>query len=213
MKTISINTFIIEEVTKANQNFTYILKKNINLTVVVILSQAINADVHVVVRLTARGASAKVIGLVVGRGDHKIMIHTEQIHEAPETTSNLLVKAALYDQTQFLYDGIIRVERSAQKSDAYQKNENLLLSATAHARSDPALEILANDVRCTHGSTTGKINEDQLWYLMSRGLSIPGAKQLLVEGFFEHATESISDTIDRELIRKILWQTIPKQLQ
>lgn len=208
-----MKSFIIHELTKEKESLEYILKKNIHLTVVLILSRAIDADVHVVVRLAGRGASAKVIGLVVGRGSHMITIHTEQIHEAPETTSNLLVKAALYDETRFSYDGIIRVERSAQKSDAYQKNENLLLSATAHARSDPSLEILANDVRCTHGSTTGKINEDQLWYLASRGLSIPEAKQLLVEGFFEHATESISDTIHQESIRKILWQTISKQLQ
>lgn len=208
-----MKSFIIHEVTKGKESLEYSLKSNFHLTLVFVLSKAIDADVHVVVRLSGRGASVKVIGLVVGRGGHTITIHTEQIHEAPETTSNLLVKAALYDETRFSYDGIIRVERSAQKSDAYQKNENLLLSGTAHARSDPSLEILANDVRCTHGSTTGKINEDQLWYLTTRGLSILVAKQLLIEGFFEHATEAISDTIERQLIRKILWQTIPKQLQ
>lgn len=205
MKTISINTFIIEEVTKANQNFTYILNKNSHLTFVLMFFKAINADVHVSIRLTGRGASAKVIGLVVGRGDHRISIHTEQLHEAPETTSNLLVKAALFDQTQFFYDGVIRVARAAQKSDAYQKNENLLLSKDAHAQSDPALEILANDVRCTHGSTTGKLNEDQLWYLTSRGLTRSAAAQLLVEGFFEHAIGAISDTIRQEKMRRALW--------
>ncbi|MEK9143828.1 MAG: SufD family Fe-S cluster assembly protein [Patescibacteria group bacterium] len=201
-----MKSFIIRELTKEKELLEYNLKTNIHLTLVLVLSQAIDTDVHVVVRLIGRGASAKVIGLVVGRGDHKIVLHTEQIHEAPETTSNLLVKAALYDRTQFSYDGIIRVERSAQKSDAYQKNENLLLSPQSHARSDPALEIFANDVRCTHGSTTGKINEDQLWYLTSRGLSIPQAKQLLVEGFFQHAISTVSDTINQERIRKTLWQ-------
>ena len=199
-----MKSFITHELTKDKESLEYILKKNIHLTLVLVLSKAMDADVHIVVRLTGRGASAKVIGLVVGRGDHKITIHTEQIHEAPETTSNLLVKAALFDNVQFSYDGVIRVARTAQKSDAYQKNENLLLSGGVHARSDPALEILANDVRCTHGSTTGKLNEDQIWYLLSRGLSKKLALKLLVDGFFEHAVMGISDTIAQERIRKML---------
>lgn len=207
MKIISNNTFIIEEVTKSKQIIAYRLEKNAQLTLVLILSKAMDADVRVSVGLLGRGASARVVGLVVGRGGHRISIHTEQLHEAPETTSNLLVKAVLMDSAHFTYDGVIRVARDAQKSNAYQKNENLLLSSQVHARSDPALEILANDVRCTHGSTTGKLSEDQLWYLTSRGLSRSVASQLLVEGFFEHATTMLSDTIHQERIRKILWQT------
>lgn len=199
---------IIHFVKKVKDSYTYTIEKNAHLTLVLVLSKAMDADVHVSVRLLGRGASVNVIGLVVGRGDHHISIHTEQLHEAPETTSNLLVKAALSDNVRFSYDGVIRVARAAQKSDAYQKNENLLLSGGAHARSDPALEILANDVRCTHGSTTGKLNEDQLWYLTSRGISKTAASQLLVEGFFQHAVSTISDTISKEKIRRILWETL-----
>ncbi len=203
-----MKSLIIHKTKKEKESLEYILKKNSQLTLVLVVSKAIDADIHVVVRLTGRGASVKVIGLVVGRGDHKITIHTEQLHEAPETTSNLLVKAALSDNVRFSYDGVIRVARAAQKSDAYQKNENLLLSSGARARSDPALEILANDVRCTHGSTTGKINEDQLWYLASRGLSLGEATRVLVDGFFESAIAKISDTIGQEKIRRILWETL-----
>ena len=203
-----MKSLIIHKTKKEKESLEYILKKNSQLTLVLVVSKAIDADIHVVVRLTGRGASVKVIGLVVGRGDHKITIHTEQLHEAPETTSNLLVKAALSDNVRFSYDGVIRVARAAQKSDAYQKNENLLLSSGARARSDPALEILANDVRCTHGSTTGKINEDQLWYLASRGLSLGEATRVLVYGFFESAIAKISDTIGQEKIRRILWETL-----
>ncbi len=207
MNTISTNTIIIEEVTTSKKVFAYSLEEGAMFTFVFVLSKSTDADVHVSVHLLGRGAQAKIIGLVNGRGGHKISIHTQQLHEAPETTSNLLVKAALTDQAQFSYDGVIRVARAAQKSDAYQKNENLLLSAGARARSDPALEILANDVRCTHGSTTGKLSQDQLWYLTTRGLSRSVASQLLVDGFFEHATAMLSDTIHQERIRKILWQT------
>lgn len=201
-----MKVFKLQEVTKSQQSFAYTVLAGVDVTVVFVATS--EADVHISVRLTGKRARATVIGLVVGRSDHSIAIHTKQIHEASETTSNLLVKAVLRNEASFSYDGIIRVERHAQKSDAYQKNENLLLSPHARARSDPALEILANDVRCTHGSTTGKLNEDQLWYLTSRGLSRPIASQLLVEGFFEHAIGTISDTIYQEKVRRILWATI-----
>ncbi|MBI5620799.1 SufD family Fe-S cluster assembly protein [Candidatus Gottesmanbacteria bacterium] len=200
-----MKSFIIHKTKKKKESLEYILKKNSQLTLVLVVSKAINTDIHVVVRLTGRGATANVIGLVVGRGDNNITMHTEQVHEAQETTSNLLVKAALFDEAEFAYDGIIRIEKNAQKSDAYQKNENLLLSGDAHVRSDPALEILANDVRCTHGSTTGKPDEDQLWYLQSRGITRHAATQLLIEGFLERAISTVSDTINQEKIRKLLW--------
>lgn len=200
--------FILEEVTQSEQRFEYQLENDTSLTLVLVLVKPMDASIRVRMRLVSKGATATIIGLVRGCGDHGISVHTEQIHEAPETTSNLLVKAALRDEASFTYDGIIRVERHAQKSDAYQRNENLLLSKGAHARSDPALEILANDVRCTHGSTTGKLNEDQLWYLASRGLSRQEATQLLVEGFFEHAIGTISGTINQEKIRRLLWQAM-----
>lgn len=197
---------IIEEIRTDKSFYEYSLQENARLTFVLIGVQKIDMDIVVRIRLSGRGSAANIIGLVAGKGNHRISMHTEQIHEAPETTSNLLVKAALFDQIQFSYDGVIRVEPQAQKTDAYQKNENLLLSPHAHARSDPALEILANDVRCTHGSTTGKPNEDQLWYLASRGIGKSTATQLLIEGFFERAITTISDTIYQEQIRKLLWQ-------
>lgn len=201
-----MKTFKLEEITKSEQQFEYELKSD--LTLVLVLVKPMDASIRVRVRMSSKDASATIIGLVMGRGDHHISIHTEQIHEAPETTSNLLVKAALTDAARFSYDGVIRVARQAQKSDAYQKNENLLLSPHAHARSAPALEILANDVRCTHGSTTGTVNQDQLWYLMSRALPRSIATRVLVEGFFESAISRISDTIRQERIRKLLWETL-----
>lgn len=201
-----MKTFELEEITKPEEQREYELKNG--LTLVLVLVKPMDASIRVRVRLVSKGASVTVIGLVMGRGDHHISIHTEQIHEALETTSNLLVKAVLTDAARFSYDGVIRVARQAQKSDAYQKNENLLLSPHTHARSAPALEILANDVRCTHGSTTGTVNEDQLWYLMSRGLPRPIATRVLVEGFFESAIGKISDTIRQERIRKLLWTTM-----
>lgn len=202
---------IIEEVRRDKSLYEYSLQEDAQLTLVLVAVQKIDMEIVVRIRLSGRGSEAKIIGLVAGREDHRITMHTEQIHTAPDTTSNLLVKAALYDHVQFSYDGVIRVEPSAQKTDAYQKNENLLLSPYAQARSDPALEILANDVRCTHGSTTGKPNEDQLWYLASRGIGKSAGTQLLIEGFFERAITTISDTICQEQIKKLLWQHLLKR--
>ena len=202
-----MKSFIIHELTKEKESLEYHLQKNIHLTLVLILSRAVDADIFVSVRLIGQGSSANVIGLVKGQGRHRISIHTEQIHEAPETTSNLLFKAALFDESMFFYHGVIRIEKHAQKSNAYQRNENLLLSPTATARSEPALEILANDVRCTHGATIGKLSEDQLWYLSGRGLSPDRASRMLVEGFYESALGNISDTMQKESVRKILWTT------
>ncbi|MDP1721816.1 MAG: SufD family Fe-S cluster assembly protein [Candidatus Gottesmanbacteria bacterium] len=199
---------IIQEIHGGKAVYEYTVTERAQLALLFVVAQKVDVEIVVRVCLTGRGARARIIGLVAGRGSQIIRIHTEQIHEAPDTTSNLLVKAALYDQVQFSYDGVIRVEPLAQKTDAYQKNENLLLSPHAHARSDPVLEILANDVRCTHGSTTGKPSEDQLWYLMSRGITRSTATQLLIEGFFERAIMTISDTIHQEQIRKSLWQII-----
>lgn len=197
---------IIEEIRADKSVYEYTLQENAQLTFVLVGVQKIDMEIVVRIRLSGKGSEANIIGLVVGRDDYGITMHTEQIHSAPDTTSNLLVKAALFDHVQFSYDGVIRVDPQAQKTDAYQKNENLLLSPHAHARSDPALEILANDVRCTHGSTTGKPNEDQLWYLASRGIHKSAGTQLLIEGFFERAITTISDTIHQNQIRKLLWQ-------
>ena len=197
---------IIEETGSGKGIYEYDLEENARLTAVLVVSRETDADIIIHVRLLGRGAQANVIALVRGSGDNHISLHTKQLHEAPETTSNLLVKSALRDNAKFAYDGVIRVEPVAQKTDAYQKNENLFLSGGPQAQSDPALEILANDVRCTHGSTTGKLSEDHFWYLASRGISRPAAMQLLVEGFFEYVISTISDTISREKIRRALWR-------
>ena len=106
------------------------------------------------------------------------------------------------DHAACLYDGGIRVEKEAQKTDAYQRNENLLLSEGAHAQSKPSLEILANDVRCTHGATVGKIPEDQLWYLATRGIGKKRGQGLIVSGFLGSALVSIDDTSVVESIKE-----------
>lgn len=130
-------------------------------------------------------ARAELLGILIGSGRQHFDVHTLQDHQAERSFSDLLYKSALADQAKAVYTGLIRIAPHAQKSDAYQANRNLLLSAGAKADSLPMLEIEANDVRCTHGVAVGPVDEEQLFYLMSRGLSRPEAERLIVHGFFE----------------------------
>ncbi|MBI3620352.1 SufD family Fe-S cluster assembly protein [Candidatus Roizmanbacteria bacterium] len=150
-----------------------------------------NLSGQITVELVARQVNVMIFGVYTGAKDDNFMIKTVQHHLAPETTSNLLIKGVFDDRAKFHYQGLIRIEKSAQKSHAYQKNQNLILSPQVFVESMPFLEILANDVFCTHGSTTGRLNEEQLFYLKSRGLQEPVAKRLLVAGFITHVFDEI----------------------
>jgi len=137
------------------------------------------------------GASARLSGIMFGGGQQRFHHHTLQDHQAASTNSDLLFKGALVDQARSEFSGLIRVHPDAWKTDAYQANRNLLLSPNARADSMPKLEILNNDVRCTHGATVGPIDPEQLFYLMSRGLSQAAAEWMIVQGFFEPLIERI----------------------
>jgi Fe-S cluster assembly protein SufD len=123
------------------------------------------------------------VGLYDMKDTEKYTIHTEQIHVAPHSYSDLYILSIANDSSSLAFSGLIRIEKDAQKSHAYQKNQNLILSNTAFVDSRPILEILADDVFCTHGSTSGPISKEQLSYLQMRGLTKDEAKKLSVEGF------------------------------
>lgn len=124
-----------------------------------------------------------VFGIFVGKNKDNFKVETIQHHLSPKTFSNLLVKGVFFDQSRFSYQGLIKIEKEAQKSHAYQKNQNLIISPDCYVQSEPFLEILANDVFCTHGSTTGKLNEEEIYYLKTRGLNKKQARELLILGF------------------------------
>lgn len=132
-----------------------------------------------------------IYGLFVGKKADNFQLKTNQYHIAPNSTSNLLIKGVFDDQSKFVYQGLIKIEKTGQKSHAYQKNKNLILSEKVYVDSRPFLEILANDVFCTHGSTTGKINEESLFYLKSRGLDQKSAEKLYVSGFIQEIIDKI----------------------
>ncbi len=173
-------------------------------TAVVVLLFGFTGKIQLSVRLVSRGAEVQIIGVVVSTGDSIVALHTLQSHEAKETTSDLLVKSVIYDSAQFFYDGFIRVEEGAQKTNAYQRNENLLLSKDARADSRPGLEILADDVRCTHGATIAPISPEELWYLSARGITPSVGCRLIVNGFLAAAAQRILDLgVRDQVLREI----------
>jgi Fe-S cluster assembly protein SufD len=159
--------------------------------------------------LAGQGATSRVTGAYFADGSQHLDYDTFQEHIAPNTTSDFAFKGALRDTATTVWRGMIRVERDAQKTNAYQENRNLLLSRDAHADSIPGLEILANDVRCTHGATLGQVDREQLFYLMSRGLARAEAERLIVRGFFQDVLDRIELEPVREALADALEARIP----
>jgi Fe-S cluster assembly protein SufD len=141
--------------------------------------------------LIGDGATGKMSGFYFADGKQHLDHDTQQNHLAPHTTSDLLFKGALKDSSRSVWQGMIYVAPGAQKTDGYQANRNLVLSSKARADSIPGLEILADDVRCTHGATVGKIDQDSVFYLLSRGIPYADAEHLIVEGFFDPIMQRI----------------------
>lgn len=140
-------------------------------------------DVH----LAGRGSNAQVIGAYFGDLDQTLDYRYVMHHGAPNTNSDMFLKGAVEDEAGSIFTGMIRIDEVAQRTNAFQTNRNLILSEGASAQSVPNLEILANDVKCGHGSTMGQLDSEQRYYLMSRGLDQSRADRLQVRGFFEEA--------------------------
>ncbi|HLP25007.1 MAG TPA: Fe-S cluster assembly protein SufD [Acidobacteriota bacterium] len=155
-------------------------------------------------QLQAPGAHSEMLALTVARGTQEFDQRTLQIHQAPNTSSNLLYKNALLDQAKTIFSGLIVVDPDAQKTDAYQSNRNLMLSDDAEAHSLPGLEIQANDVRCTHGATSARIPAEQEFYLQSRGIAKAQADELLVFGFFEEVLGKIENQELHDRLRELI---------
>jgi Fe-S cluster assembly protein SufD len=160
--------------------------------------------------LNGPGATSRVTGAYFADGEQHLDYDTFQEHIAPSTESDFKFKGALNETARTVWRGMIRVEPEAQKTNAYQENRNLLLSPDAHADSIPGLEIMANDVRCTHGATLGRVDRNQLFYLMTRGLSRAEAERLIVRGFFQDVLDRIELEPVREALGAALEARIPQ---
>ncbi len=144
-------------------------------------------------RLVGAGGRSDMLSATVTEGTQEFDQRTLQDHVQPHTTSDLLYKNSLSDTAKTIFAGLIRVQPEAQHTDAYQKVRNLMLSDDAEANSMPGLEILADEVRCTHGATSGHVDDEELFYLLSRGIDRKAAQELIVHGFLNEVLERLPD--------------------
>ncbi|MBS0260590.1 MAG: Fe-S cluster assembly protein SufD, partial [Planctomycetes bacterium] len=166
------------------------------------------SHIHQEVSLDGRGASGEVNGVTFATDRQLLSYYTQQTHKAPDTRSDLLYKDVLRDQARVVWRGMIRVDPDAQKTDGYQRNDSLLLSPDCRADAIPGLEIEADDVRCTHGATAGRVDAEQIFYCMCRGMSRFEAMHMIVEGFFH----GVYDRIAVEAVRETLSQAVKRKL-
>lgn len=195
-------------ITELNKDQEFYVSDNEEKTFVIFLTGNKDQNGEVKIIIKGKNARVQILGMIIGTGQQKINLYTLQDHLKPVSVSDLLIKSVLFDEARLNYSGLIKIEKNAQKSNAYQKNQNLLLSPHSWADSRPKLEILANDVRCTHGATIGKIDPNQLYYLMSRGLNEKDSTKLLIEGFFNEVLWRIGEPKIQDKLAKEINQTI-----
>jgi Fe-S cluster assembly protein SufD len=159
-------------------------------------------------RLVGEGSRSVMLSINPMDGEREIDQRTLQDHISPRTTSDLLYQNALDDKSRTIFAGLIKVGKGAHETDAYQKVRNLLLSDDCEANSMPGLEILADNVRCSHGATSGEINEDELFYMQARGISADLGRRLIVAGFFN----SLLARITNEPVRARLATLVSKRM-
>jgi Fe-S cluster assembly protein SufD len=155
-------------------------------------------------RLIGEGGRSDLLAVSVAKDQQEFDARTLQDHISPHTASDLLYKNALDDRARCTFGGLIRVEPHAHFTDAYQKVRNLLLSDDAEANSMPGLEILADNVRCTHGATSGQVDEDELFYLRTRGIPVTVAQRLIVTGFLDEVIQRLDHAAIADHLRRLI---------
>jgi Fe-S cluster assembly protein SufD len=171
-----------------------------------------SGKVRMETQLAGEGSSAKVTGAYAGHGRQHLDFDTTQEHAAANTTSDLAFRGVLEDRAHAVWRGMIKVDPGAQQTDAFQESRNLLLSKRAHADAIPGLEILANDVRCTHAAAIAQIDPAQVYYLMSHGIPRPVATRLVIEGFLAELVERFEEGPVRERLADVLQTRLEKVL-
>ena len=171
-----------------------------------------NGKVFLTTKLAGPGASANVTGAYATHGRQHLDFDTLQEHAAPDTTSDLAFRGILDGRSSAVWRGMIQVDEGAQRTDAFQESRNLLLSKKAHADAIPGLEILANDVRCTHAAAIAQIDDEQLFYLNSHGLPAADAQRLVIEGFLQALVERFEEGPVRDAVAGALERRLQRVL-
>lgn len=180
---------------------TIVLGRDEELSVLLIALPGVSADVSLKVDLNGEGARFAINGVGISTADEKIRVHVELRHNVPGCSSSQLFKNLVGGMARVDFYGRIIVAQDAQKTEAYQANHNLLLSDTARVNTKPQLEIYADDVKCSHGATIGKLNEDEQFYMRSRGISLAEARFLQMISFVSPVFELVPEETERERLR------------
>lgn len=174
------------------------VERDARADVVVVVLPGVDCDLNIQVRLKGEGAEANIYGAYVCGGDEKVKIAVDMYHDMPHCNSRQLFKGVAGGTSKIDFYGKIIVAQDAQRTEAYQENHNLLLSDGAKVDTKPQLEIYADDVKCSHGATIGRLNEEEQFYMRSRGISLEDAKVLQMISFIAPVLENIKDEAERE---------------
>ena len=175
-----------------------VVEKDARVDVVVLVFPGVSADVKLDVHLVGEGAEANVYGAYVCGGDEKVKIAVDMYHDVPHCNSRQLFKGIAGGVSKVDFYGKIIVAQDAQRTEAYQENHNILLTDGAKVDTKPQLEIYADDVKCSHGATIGRLNEEEQFYMRSRGISLEDAKVLQMISFIATVLEHVEDEVQRE---------------
>ena len=175
---------------------------------VLLMFPGVSCDIKLDVRLTGEGAEANVYGAYVCGGEEKVKIAVDMHHDMPHCNSRQLFKGIAGGVSKVDFYGKIIVAQDAQRTEAYQENHNILLTDGAKVDTKPQLEIYADDVKCSHGATIGRLNEEEQFYMRSRGISLEDAKVLQMISFVAPVLENIPDESQREALAAQLEEAI-----
>ncbi len=170
---------LVDDVTQGH--VTIVLQRDAQLTLTCSVRESL--EKQLTIRLAEPGAQAWVRTNVLASGTDMVKLKTFQHHQAPDTKSELEIRAVLFDSARLWCDNLVRIDKDAQRVVASEQNKNLLLGPNARVTTIPKMEVLADDVSCQHGAAISRLNDEHLFYLQSRGLDIEQAKSLLIEGF------------------------------
>lgn len=170
----------------------------------VFITGSMGGNINLKLDIDTRGADINVYGVIIADKDKKYNINTVSNHIEPESKSRIHIKSIALDESNIIFKGLINIEKKAQLSDAYLKNDNLILSKDAHVESSPQLEIKADDVKASHGVTMANISDDDLYYIMSRGIEFKNARRLLIFGFINSLCEKITDSCSKNEILQLV---------
>ena len=176
--------------------------------IVLVVFPGVSCDIKLDVHLVGEGAEANIYGAYVCGGEEKVKIAVDMYHEVPHCNSRQLFKGIAGGSSKVDFYGKIIVAKDAQRTEAYQENHNILLTEGAKVDTKPQLEIYADDVKCSHGATIGRLNEEEQFYMRSRGISLEDAKVIQMISFIAPVLENIHDAKEREDISSRLEDAI-----